>query len=147
MARKPASQEKGLGRFRGAAEAVKKLFTRGRSEEETMQPEVSASSRQSASPASSSKKDANAQPGRITRREADIPLDVLDRTYTPSDTSSKASFRSNGNDHQKDQEFAMGSSDERWNDEDRLTNKSGDPRIGTHRRTYEPGEARAESRE
>ena len=41
----------------------------------------------------------------------------------------------------------MGVSDERWNDEDRLTNKSGDPRIGTHRRTYEPAEAGAESRE
>ena len=30
--------------------------------------------------------------------------------------------------------------DERWNDEDHFTNRSGDPRIGTHRRSYEPGE-------
>ena len=40
----------------------------------------------------------------------------------------------------------MGVSDERWNDEDRFTNKSGDPRIGTHRRTYEPAEPNAGSR-
>ena len=34
-----------------------------------------------------------------------------------------------------------GFADERFNDEDRFTtNKSGDPRIGTHRRKYEPGE-------
>jgi hypothetical protein len=82
---------------------------------------------------------------RPTRREADIPLDVLDRTYTPPLTSSKASFRSDGSDHQRDQELTPATADERFNDEDRYTNKSGDPRIGTHRRTYEPGEARGES--
>jgi hypothetical protein len=146
MARKLASQAKGLGRFRGAAEVVKQLFTRGRSTTETTQPEVSATSRQSA-PRTSTTKNAATQPGRVIRRETDIPLDVIERTYTPPDTSSKASFRSDGNDHQKDQEFALGTVDERWNDEDRFTNKSGDPRIGTHRRTYEPAEARAESHE
>ena len=84
---------------------------------------------------------------RVTRRETDIPLDVIGRTYTPPFTGGKAGFRSDGADHQNDQEFAYGVSDERWNDEDRLTNKSGDPRIGTHRRTYEPGESRAGSSE
>jgi hypothetical protein len=74
-------------------------------------------------------------------------MDVIERAYVPHDTSSKASFRSDGSDHQRDQEFAMGVADDRWNDEDRLTNKSGDPRIGTHRRTYEPAESLAESRE
>lgn len=86
------------------------------------------------------------QQARTTRRESDIPLDVLDRAYTPPATSAKASFRSDGSDHQSDQEFALGFSDERWNDEDHLTNKSGDPRIGTHGRAYEPGENRSESR-
>jgi hypothetical protein len=81
-----------------------------------------------------------------TRRETDIPLDVLDRSYTPPLTSSKASFRSDGADHQLDQEFALGRADNEWNDEDRYTNKSGDPRIGTHRRTYEPEEAPVESK-
>jgi len=81
---------------------------------------------------------------RPTRRETDIPLDVLDAVYTPRATSSKASFRSDGLDHQRDQEFAFGRADDRWNDEDRYTNKSGDPRIGTHRRSQEPDEARAE---
>jgi hypothetical protein len=76
------------------------------------------------------------------QRETDIPLDVLARSYTPPETSSKASFRSDGKDHQSDQEFAFGSSDERWNDEDHYTNKSGDPRIGTKKRAYEPEEAR-----
>jgi hypothetical protein len=84
---------------------------------------------------------------RTTRRETDIPLDVIADHYTPPFTGGKAGFRSDGADHQNDQEFAYGVSDERWNDEDRLTNKSGDPRIGTHRRTYEPAETRDESRD
>jgi hypothetical protein len=83
---------------------------------------------------------------RGVRRQSDIPMDLLADTYTPSGTSSKAGFRSDGADHQRDQEFATGMSDERWNDEDRFTNKSGDPRIGTRGRTYEPGENRDESR-
>ena len=60
--------------------------------------------------------------------------------YTPNQTSLKASFRSTGEDRQRDQEFASGYADERWNDEDHFTNKSGDPRIGTHGRSYEPDE-------
>jgi hypothetical protein len=83
---------------------------------------------------------------RAVRRQSDIPMDILADTYTPSGTSSKAGFRSDGSDHQQDQEFATGVADERWNDEDRYTNKSGDPRIGTRGRTYEPGESRDESR-
>lgn len=70
----------------------------------------------------------------------DIPLEVLDRTYTPPQTSLKASFRADGEDRQRDQELAGGYADERWNDEDHFTNKSGDPRIGTHHRKYEPNE-------
>ena len=75
--------------------------------------------------------------------QTDIPLDRLDQAYMPTQTSLKASFRSDGADQQRDQEFTLGAIDERWNDEDRFTNKSGDPRIGTHGRTYEPGERRA----
>lgn len=77
---------------------------------------------------------------RRPRREADIPLDQLARTYTPTQTSLKAPFRATGTDRQRDQEYAGGFADDRWNDEDHFTNKSGDPRIGTHGRTYEPGE-------
>jgi hypothetical protein len=80
---------------------------------------------------------------RGTRREADIPMDQIASTYTPTQTSLKAGFRVTGADRQRDQEFANGAGDGRWNDEDLLTNKSGDPRIGTHGRTYEPGEKRA----
>ena len=57
--------------------------------------------------------------------------------YTPTQTSLKASFRTTGEDQQRDQEFVAGYTDERWNEEDRLTNKSGDPRIGTHGQRYE----------
>ena len=69
----------------------------------------------------------------------DVPLGDIARAYMPPQTSLKTSFRFTGAERQRDQEFVMNS---RWNDEDRLTNKSGDPRIGTHGRTYEPGERR-----
>jgi hypothetical protein len=75
---------------------------------------------------------------RPAKREPDIPLDVVERTYTPKQTSLKASFRASGAEAQRDQDVPM----ERWNDEDHYTNKSGDPRIGTHGRAYEPGEKR-----
>ena len=142
MARKDAARTRGLGRLIGAAKAVQRMFTRGHD----TQKDISSSS---ATPTQQrvAKKKNEAQPGRVTERQSDIPLDLLENAYTPADTSSKASFRSSGQDHHDDQEFAMGMADERWNDEDRLTNKSGDPRIGTHGRTYEPEEDRAGSRE
>jgi hypothetical protein len=121
--------------LRRTAAAVKRLFSRESGTEEAL---VTASA--------SERQEVRSPAARPARRETDIPLDVLDRAYTPPLTSSKASFRSDGADHQLDQESAFGG-DERWNDEDRYTNKSGDPRIGTHRRTYEPAEAGAETRE
>jgi hypothetical protein len=146
MARKQAKQAKGMGRLLGAAKAVKKMFTRGRDvTQETTPAPSSAGSRNSSSERMT--KQGTDTPARVTRREADIPLDVIGQTYTPPATSSKAGFRSDGSDHQRDQEFATGVAESRWKDQDQLTNKSGDPRIGTHRRTYEPEEARAESRE
>jgi len=146
MARKQASQTKAVGRLLGAAKAVGRMFTRGRDHSEETE------SMQSSEASSQSLRERNepnvAAPNRSTRRvQADIPLDVIGRAYTPPATSSKAGFRSDGSDHQRDQEYATGAVDDRWNDEDRFTNKSGDPRIGTHRRTYEPEEARADSRE
>ncbi len=86
------------------------------------------------------KKRSTAKASRPTRREADIPIDVLNKTYTPKQTSLKAPFRTDGKDRSRDQELASGYVETRWNDEDRLTNRSGDPRIGTHHRKYEPGE-------
>lgn len=134
MARNSASSSKKPGRFSRAADVVKRLFSRDQASE-TPHP--------LAAPAAPRKtQKAAAQPSRVPRREADIPMDVLAATYTPTATSSKAGFRSDGADHQRDQEFANGAADDRWNDEDHLTNKSGDPRIGTHGRTYEPAESR-----
>ncbi len=84
---------------------------------------------------------------RLARRQTDIPMDELAQTYTPTQTSLKSSFRSDGRDRHNDQEFANGVSDSRWNDEDRYTNRSGDPRIGTHGRTYEAAEMDPRSNE
>ena len=120
-----------------AASAVKRLFSRGQMLDDSApagRPEV----RQT-------RPKQEGHTARATRRETDIPLDLLDKIYTPPMTSSKASFRSDGTDHQRDQEFALGRVESDWKDEDRYTNKSGDPRIGTHRRRYEPEEARVEN--
>ena len=134
-----AKEEGALQRVAGA---VRRLFGRGRSSEQlAAEPAASAASPQKARP---KHEGAKAKPA---KRQTDIPLDVLGRSYTPAATSSKSGFRDDGADHHRDQEFSRGVADDRWNDEDHLTNKSGDPRIGTHRRTYEPGENRAESRE
>lgn len=119
-----------------ASSAIGRLFGR---KQEAGPVEMPVRSSRAPEPASQNK-------ARATRRTSDIELDVLERTYTPAGTSGKAGFRSDGADHQSDQDFALGVSDERWNDEDRYTNKSGDPRIGTHGRTYEPGEARTDER-
>ena len=131
------------GALQRMAGAVRRLFSRGR---------VAAAIDGGEEPVTSAaapRRAANRTQGtaRPAKREADIPLDVLDRSYTPPRTSSKAGFRATGADHQRDQEFGRGVADDRWNDEDHYTNRSGDPRIGTHRRTYEPGEDRIESRE
>jgi hypothetical protein len=136
MAQRNETQQQ-PGRLRRVASAVKSLF--GRKE--------SGAASESRASALRARPKEEAHAARPTKREADIPLDVLQQVYTPPMTSSKASFRSDGADRQRDQEFALGVADERWNDEDRLTNKSGDPRIGTHGRTYEPDETRDESRE
>lgn len=137
MTRKQEVQAPKPGGLRRTANAVKRVFTRGKRAAIQSSPMATAEPRTTA-PATGVNRAA-------VRRETDIPLDVLDRTYTPPFTGGKAGFRSDGSDHQNDQEFAYGVSDERWNDEDRITNKSGDPRIGTHRRTYEPGESRDDS--
>lgn len=81
---------------------------------------------------------------RATQPRSDVALDLIANTYSPKQTSGKASFRSDGGDQQLDQEMPIGAAD-RWQDEDHFTNKSGDARIGTHGRSYEPGEQRASS--
>jgi hypothetical protein len=139
MARKSESRSKGTGRLQKVAGAVKRVFTPGREEEAP----VMHATPSTAEPRARKESPSTARPA---RREADIPLDMLDRAYTPPVTSSKTSFRSDGSDHEQDQELTPGNASERWNDEDHYTNKSGDPRIGTRGRTYEPGEALAESR-
>jgi len=143
MGRKTGTKSAGLGRLRDAADAVKRVFTRDRrAASATAEPEPAPAPVRAAERTRA----ATAGTARAVRRQTDIPLDVLDRSYTPPLTSSKSSFRSDGSDHQQDQELSRGVADDRWNDEDHFTNKSGDPRIGTRRRTYEPNESRDESR-
>jgi hypothetical protein len=124
---KQKSSPKKQGRIRRAASTVARILTRGKKK---------------AAPKAKIGTDAPAKRTRPARPKTDIPIDQLEQAYTPTQTSVKTGFRATGADHQRDQEFANGSADTRWNDEDRLTNKSGDPRIGTHGRTYEPGEKR-----
>src|ERR1051326_2367385 len=116
-----------LARMRGAvARTARKLtskFHRGKSEEAMQTQEAR-----------------GAAPPR--RPQTDVPLDLINSVYSPTQTSLKGPFRTDGSDRHSDQELANGYVDERWNDEDRFTNKSGDPRIGTHGRSYEPGEHR-----
>jgi hypothetical protein len=81
-------------------------------------------------------------PARPVRRESDVPMDVIAQEYAPSQTSIKTSFRSDGADHERDQELPPGAG-ERFENEDHFTNKSGDARIGTHGRSYESSEQRA----
>ncbi len=85
---------------------------------------------------------AQPQSSRAPRRETDVTAEQLADEYTPTQTSLKGSFRDDGAARQRDQEFTTGAVDERFNDEDHFTNKSNDPRIGTHARTYEAGESR-----
>jgi len=98
--------------------------------------------------AEAAKKKVVAKPQTATARSkqprTDVPLDLIASTYSPRQTSLKTSFRSDGADRQQDQEMPIGAAD-RWQDEDHFTNKSGDARIGTHGRSYEPGEQRASS--
>jgi hypothetical protein len=84
---------------------------------------------------------------RAPRRTSDVKLDQLANDYTPTQTSLKTSFRDDGEARERDQSFAVEETDARWNDEDHFTNRSHDPRIGTHGRTYEAGETRDTSRE
>lgn len=135
MARRASSSpKKAVSRVAGAAKkVVRKVAARGRSSKPAKPVEAKPATKKS-------KPRTQAATTRRRRAEPDIPLDVLNRTYTPKQTSLKAPFRATGAERQRDQELAGGFADERWNDEDRFTNKSGDPRIGTHGRRYEPGE-------
>lgn len=117
-----------IARMRGAVtRAARNLFRREKIDEPMGAPALSASA-------------AAERRGRPRRLQTDVPLDVISNAYTPTQTSLKGPFRASGAELQRDQDDVV--SEERWNDEDRFTNKSGDPRIGTHGRSYEPGENR-----
>ena len=140
MTRNQSKRSKRGGRLRRAAMRVKKIFSRhseepvareASSRDDREQPIRSTPERRSAEPAAH---------GRPARRESDIPIDRFDREYLPAQTALRSGFRSDGSELQRGQDLATVAADERWNDEDLFTNRSGDPRIGTHGRSYEAGE-------
>ena len=127
-------REKSRNPLRRMARVVKHALTRHR-HEEAAEPVAREAKRTTA-------EEHHARPA---QRQTDIGVDTLADAYTPTQTSLKAPFRATGRDRQNDQQYGRGPEDDRWRDEDRLTNKSGDPRIGTHGRTYEPDETKGES--
>jgi hypothetical protein len=120
------------------ARTAKKVTNKARKMTAKLNPRKRAKVAAAPAPAKPQATPATARP---KRAQTDIPLDLIAATYSPRQTSVKASFRSNGADQQNDQEMPVGA-DDRWQDEDHYTNKSGDARIGTHGRSYEPGETR-----
>ncbi len=133
-AKKRGVVAKAGSKVRSAAKAVKKAVRK-------VAKKVTTSVKKKLTPKAAKVAPKVVKPVRVVRRETDIPLDRIAQTYTPQQTSIKAGFRSSGADHQSDQEFARGvADDERFDNEDIYTNKTGDPRIGTHGRAYEPGE-------
>jgi hypothetical protein len=136
-AKKTTKKSNPLSRAASAVKsAVRKITTRGKKSGDVV-PEAAAPPARGRSSKAGAPKAA-----RLAKRDGDIGIERIESTYTPPQTSLKAGFRATGADRQHDQEFVRGVADDRWNDEDLLTNKSGDSRIGTHGRTYEPGEAR-----
>ena len=142
QSRKAVASEKPTGGARGVVKRVVSTVVGALTRRKTK----TAAAEKTAGSGTARKTQAAARPVRVAKRQADIPMDEIAAAYTPTQTSLKAPFRASGAPRQRDQEYANGASDARWNDEDRLTNKSGDPRIGTHGRTYEPGEKRATKR-
>lgn len=94
-----------------------------------------------AKPQKLQKPQSNPPVARAVQRTSDVPIDLLAGSYVPKQTSLHGSFRSDGADQQNDQEIVLGA-DDRFQDEDHFTNKSGDARIGTHKRNSVPGETR-----
>ena len=124
------------------ARTARKLTAKARKVTAKLSPRKRAAAKVAATPAPRAEKPRSTPPTeRPQRRQTDIPLDLIAATYSPRQTSVKTSFRSNGADQQNDQEMPLGAGD-RWQDEDHFTNRSGDTRIGTHGRSYEPGENR-----
>lgn len=132
MARKGAVRRAGTA----IAKTAKKLTSKLRPAKRKKAEPVAARATTRAKPKVKTARAVPRPAARAPKRTSDIPLDVVERTYTPNQTSLKTSFRTNGADRQRDQDLPG----EGWNDEDHYTNKSGDPRIGTHGRAYEPGE-------
>src|SRR5947209_8355014 len=96
------------GRIARVKDSVMRLFTHKHDEGEQR---VAASGRDDVATPIRSENERPHQ-ARPVRREADVPLEQLDQSYSPTQTSLKGAFRANGSDRQRDQEFASGAGDE-----------------------------------
>lgn len=124
------------------ARTARKITTKARNVTAKLNPRKRAAASVAEAPVTkAAKPQSSPETARPQRRQTDIPLDLIAAMYSPRQTSMKTSFRSDGADQQNDQEMLLGAADQ-WQDEDHYTNKSGDARIGTHGRSYEPGEKR-----
>jgi hypothetical protein len=124
------------------ARTAKKVTSKARKMTARLNPRKRAAANVAATPAKQTARPRSASAtARPKQNQTDIPLDLIAAMYSPKQTSGKTSFRSSGVDQQNDQEMPLGAGD-RWQDEDHFTNRSGDARIGTHGRSYEPGETR-----
>ena len=124
------------------ARTARKVTTKARKVTAKLSPRKRAAAKVAEAPVTkAAKPKSSPATARPVQRQSDIPLDLIAAMYSPSQTSMKTSFRSDGADRQNDQEMPLGTADQ-WQDEDHYTNKSGDARIGTHGRSHEPGEKR-----
>ena len=87
MSRNHDVDKRGQGRLGRAASAVKRMFSRGSRTEESAPLEAAGTARDHVQ-----RPEPQQAPRRTTTRRTDIPLDLLDKAYTPPLTSSKASF-------------------------------------------------------
>ncbi|HXI11657.1 MAG TPA: hypothetical protein VNM92_03315 [Thermoanaerobaculia bacterium] len=125
-----------VGVLRAAAGKIKKALGR-----KSAEPEAKSSRAGSAGKSSKSKGDGKAVEPSGTASASARTSKPQGRTepYIPKQQSMHSSPMGSGKGRDRDEEAIAAEADrnEEFNDEDRLTNKSGDPRIGTHGRTYD----------
>ena len=75
---------------------------------------------------------------RPVQRRSDVAPSEID-TMTPSQMSGKGPFDKHRGEHLHEEEArtSVANTNEQFSEEDRYTNRTGDPRIGTHNRDYE----------
>ncbi|MGA7614216.1 MAG: hypothetical protein WBX15_03455 [Thermoanaerobaculia bacterium] len=132
--RKETNQESGSirGRLRRAAGRLRETLGSIRENFSTSE----STGRRQQNPAVRTK-NREAEDHRPPRRMPNVDLSPLDASSASQQSKSSAEPQRHAH-HYIDQEAGVAmSSESRWADEDRYTNRSHDPRIGTHGRSYD----------